>query len=104
MGHGEAGGAKGVKNGQVEYQIDTDDEKNRMQVNFSPYGQPGDLGVRSKGRTSLNFNYKIKFKDMCTKLCVCSHKYIIKHIKRNYHCVAWAMSQGWNLGCWVSNT
>ena len=26
VGHGEAGGAKGVKNGQMEYQIDTDDE------------------------------------------------------------------------------
>ena len=48
MGHGEAGGAKGVKNSQVAYQIDTDDE--RMQVNFSPYGQPGDLVVRSNGR------------------------------------------------------
>ena len=42
-----------------------------MQVNFSPYGQPGDLWVRSKGRISLNFNYKMKFKDLCTKLCVC---------------------------------
>ena len=37
-----------------------------MQVNFSPYGQPGDLG-----RVSLNFNYKINFKDFCTKFCVC---------------------------------
>ena len=26
VGHGEAGGAKGVKNGQMEYQIDTNDE------------------------------------------------------------------------------
>ena len=84
--HGEAGGAKGVKNGQVAYKIDTDDEWNRMQVNFSPYGQPGELRVRSKGGISLNFNHKIKFND-CTKLCVCSHKYTIKHIKRNYHCV-----------------
>ena len=76
-----------------------------MQVNFSPYGEPGDLGVRSKGRMSFNFNYKIKFKDLCTKLCMCSHKYIIKHMKRNYHCVAWVMPQGGgDLGCWVSKT
>ena len=60
MGHGEAEGAKGVKNSQVAYQIDIDYELNRMQVNFPPYGQPGDLGGgRSKGRISLNFNYKI---------------------------------------------
>ena len=68
-----------------------------MQVNFSPYGQPGDLWLRSKGRISLNFNYKINFEDFCTKLCVCSHKYVIKHIKRIYHCVAWVMPQG---GTW----
>ena len=48
-----------------------------MQVNFSPYGQPGDLWVRSKGRISLNFNYKINFEDFCTKLCVCSHNNVI---------------------------
>ena len=70
VGHGEAGSAKGVKNGHVAYQIDTADESNRMQVNFSPYGQPGDLGVRSKGRISLNFNYKIKFK-ICVPNFVC---------------------------------
>ena len=33
--------------------------------------EPGDLGVRSKGRISLNFNYKIKFKNLCTKLYDC---------------------------------
>ena len=43
-----------------------------MQVNFLPYGQPGDLWVRSKGRISLNFNYKINFEDFRTKLCVFS--------------------------------
>ena len=30
------------------YQIDGDDEQNRMQVKFSSKGQTGDLGVRSK--------------------------------------------------------
>ena len=36
------------KHGHVAYQIDEDDEQNRMQVNFLSYGQIGDLGVRSK--------------------------------------------------------
>ena len=82
------------KQGVPRGQMDTDDELNRMQVNFSLYCHPGDLGVRSKGRISLNFNYKIEFKVLCTKLCVCSHKYIIKHIKLNYYCAAWVMPQG----------
>ena len=37
------------KHGHVAYQIDGDDEQNRMQVKFSSQGQTGDLGVRSKG-------------------------------------------------------
>ena len=36
---------------------------------FAPL--PGD---RSKGQISLNFNYKVNFKDFYTKLFVCSHK------------------------------
>ena len=36
------------KHGHVAYQIDEDDEQNRMQVKFSSYGQTGNLGVRSK--------------------------------------------------------
>ena len=54
-----AGGAKGVnfffKHGHVAYQIEEDDEQNRMQVMFSSWGQTGDLGVRPKGQISLNF-------------------------------------------------
>ena len=38
------------KHGQLEYQIDGDDDQNRMQVKFLPYGQTDDLGVRSKGQ------------------------------------------------------
>ena len=34
-----------------------------------------------------------------TKLCVCSHKKRHKHFKRDFHSVAWVMSQGWDLGC-----
>ena len=56
------------KPGHVVYQIDKDDQQNRMQVKFSSYGQTGDLGVRSKGQISLNFGYNINFKDFHTKL------------------------------------
>ena len=49
-------GAQGVnfffKHGHLAYQIDGDDEQNRMQVTFSSYGQTGDLRVRSKGQIS----------------------------------------------------
>ena len=38
------------KHGQLAYQIDGDDEQNRMKVKFLPYGQTDDLGVRSKGQ------------------------------------------------------
>ena len=41
-------GAQVVKIGHVAYQIDKDDEQNRMKVKFSSEGQAGDLGVRSK--------------------------------------------------------
>ena len=39
--------------GHVAYQIDGNDEQNRMQVAFSPYSQTGDLSARSKGQISL---------------------------------------------------
>ena len=79
MGLRGAGGAEGVKklffkHGHVAYQIDGDDEWNRMQVKFSSYGKTGNLGVRSKGQISLNFGYHVNVKDVYTKLCVCSHK------------------------------
>ena len=50
---------KKFKHGHVAYQIDGDDEQIRMQVKFSSYGQPGDLGVGSKGQISLNFVYHV---------------------------------------------
>ena len=59
LGHapGSAGVPIGVNNfffkhGHVDYQIDGDDEQNRMQVKFISYGQIGDLGW---GQKSLNF-------------------------------------------------
>ena len=50
------------KHRHVAYQIDRDDEQNRMQVKFSSYSQTGDLGVRSKGQISLNFDYHVNSK------------------------------------------
>ena len=38
---------------------------------------PGEL---SKGQKSFNFSYKVNFKDLYTKLCVCSHKSKIQNI------------------------
>ena len=58
----------------MSYQIDGDDEQNRMQVKFLSYGQTGGLGVRSKDQIALNFGYHVNFKDFCTKLCLCPHK------------------------------
>ena len=46
----------------MAYQINEDDEQNRMQVKFSSYCQTGDLGVRSKGLISLNFDYHVNSK------------------------------------------
>ena len=60
-------GARGVprgskkfffKHGHVAYQIDGDDELNRMQVTFSSLGQIGDLGARSKGQISLTCQFQ----------------------------------------------
>ena len=62
------------KHVHMAYQIDGNDEQNRMKVKFSSFGQTGDHGVRSKGQISLNFCYHVNFKDFYTKLFVCSHK------------------------------
>ena len=62
------GGHFFFKHGHVSYQIDGDDQQNRMQVKFSSLGQTGDLGMRSKGKILLNFGYHVNFKDIHTKL------------------------------------
>ena len=41
------------KHGHEAYQIDGDDEQNKMQVTFSSKGQTGDLGATSKSQISL---------------------------------------------------
>ena len=84
------------KHGHVEYQIDGDDEQNRMQVKFSSYGQTGDLGVRSniiKFRLSCQFH-----RFLYQTLCVFSQIKDRKQIEQNFHSVARIMPQGWDLG------
>ena len=46
-----------------------------MQIHFLPHGQTGDLGVRSKDQISLNFNYKVNFKEFIPNFaCVPTNK------------------------------
>ena len=47
------------KHGHVAYQIDGDDEQNRMQVTFLSQGQTGDLGAMSNGQISLTCQFQI---------------------------------------------
>ena len=79
------------KHGHVAYQIDADDEQNKMQVKFSSYGQTGDLGVRSKGQISLNFSYHVHFNCLYQTLHVFSQIKDRKHIEQNFHSVAGIM-------------
>ena len=63
------------KHGHVAYQIDGDVEQNRMQVKNLSYGQTGDLGVRSKGQISLNFDYHVNSKIFIPNfVCVLTNK------------------------------
>ena len=55
----------------MAYQIDGDDDQNRMQVKCSSEGQTGDLGMRSKGQISFNLNCKVNFKEFFLPNFVC---------------------------------
>ena len=81
----------------MAYQIDGDDEQNRMQVKFSSYGQTGDLGVRSKGQISLNFSYHVNFKDFIPNFGVLSQMKDTQHIRRDFYSVARVMPKGSDL-------
>ena len=45
---------------------------------------PWGPGEGSKGQISFNSNYKVNFKDFCTKLCACSHKWKIQNISEGF--------------------
>ena len=53
-------------------------------------------GEGSKGQIPFNFDYKVNFKDFYTKLCVFSQMKDTKHIRQDFHSVAWVMPQGWD--------
>ena len=57
---------------------------------------PWGPGEGSEGQISFNFNYKVNFKDFYGKLCVFSQMKDTKHIRQNFHSVAWVMPQGWD--------
>ena len=100
VGLWDAGGSKIIffKHGHVAYQIDRDDQQNKMQVKFSSYGQTGDLGVRSKGQISLNFCYHVNFNFLNQTLRVFSQIKDRKHIEQNFHSVARIIPQGRDFG------
>ena len=72
----------------MAYQIDRDDQQNKMQVNFHLQGQTGDLRVRSKGQISLNFCYHVNFNFLKQTLRVFSQTKDRKYIEQNFHSVA----------------
>ena len=82
-------GAKGVikkfKHGHVAYQIDVDDEQNRLQVTFLSKGKTCYLGVRSKGQISLTCQFQ---RFLNQNLCVFSQIKDRKHIEQNFHSFA----------------
>ena len=55
------------------------------------------MGRNSKGQVSINFNYKVNFKDFFPKfMCYLTSK-DTKHIEQDFHSVAWIIPQGWDL-------
>ena len=85
------------KHGHVAYQIDGDDEQNKMQVQFSSWRQTGDLGARSKGQISLTCQFE---RFLYQTLCVFSQIKDRNHIEQNFYSVAKVMPRGGTAGCW----
>ena len=67
-----------------------------MKVQFSPEGQTGDLGVRSKGQIYAIQKQFQRF-ILPNFACVLKNK-IYKTFQRNFHFAAWVMPQGWDSG------
>ena len=76
------------KHGHVAYQIEGDDEQNKMQVTFSSKGQTGDLGARSKSQISLTCQFQ---RFLYQTLCVFSQIQDRKHIEQYFQSVAKVM-------------
>ena len=86
------------KHDHMAYQIDGDDEQNRMQVKFLPKGQTGDLGVRSKGQIYLiSVAMSISMIFIPNFVCVLT-KRDKKHIEQNFHSIAGGHAKWMELG------
>ena len=86
------------KHGHVVYQIDGDDEQNRMQVNFHHWVKLVTLG-RGKRSKIIKFRLPCQFQRfLCQILCVFSQMKDTKHIRPDFYSVAWVMPQGWDFG------
>ena len=73
----------------------------RASTNFVFGLAPWGPGEGTKGQISFNFNYKVKFKDFYTKLCVCSHKWKIqKPIWQDFHSSPGSCPRSGTLGRW----
>ena len=73
-----------------------------MQIHFLPHGQTGDLGVRSKDQISLNFNYKVNFKEFIPNFaCVPTNKrYEIYRTEFSFILSPESCPRGGTLGYW----
>ena len=88
------------EHGHVAYQIEGDDEQNRMQVKFSPQRQTGDPGVRSN---IIKFQLQCQFQRYLYKtLYVFSQIKDIKHIERNFILLPGSCPRAGTWGCWGS--
>ena len=80
------------------YQIDGDNEQNRMQVKFSSKDQTGDLGVRSN---IIKFRLPCQFQRFLYQiLCVFSQMKDTKHIRRDFILLPGSCPRGGTLGHW----
>ena len=85
------GQKKYFEHGYVAYQIDWDDEQNRMQVKCLPLGQTGDLGVRSN---IMEFHLQFsQFQRFLYQTLFVFSQIRHKHIGPNFHSVKWVMPQ-----------
>ena len=82
------------------YQLDGDDEQNRMQVKFHPRVKLMSLGS-GQGSNIIKFRLPYHFQSfLYQSLCVFSQIKDRKHIEQNFHSVAKVMPRGGTVGCW----
>ena len=86
------------KHAHVTYQIDENDQQNRMQVKFYPRVKLVTFGW-GQSSNIIKFRLPCQFQRVLYQtLCVFSQTKDTKHIRRDCYIVAWVMSQGWDFG------